>query len=199
MRQHFNVAPELRWSAQDYMPADGVPYIGRVSSRSDRVFVATGFQKWGLSTGTFAALIIRDLIDGRENAWHRVFDSTRLDLRRSAKTLVKENVNVAQRFVGDRVADLKARHIDDLEPDEGDVVDNGEDIVAAYRGVDGVLHQVSPICTHLGCLVAFNDAEKTWDCPCHGSRFTVDGEVIEGPAIKELSPVKPEVKRAADG
>jgi glycine/D-amino acid oxidase-like deaminating enzyme/nitrite reductase/ring-hydroxylating ferredoxin subunit len=198
-REQFDVAPELRWSAQDYMPADGLPYIGKITSRSERVFVATGFQKWGLSTGTYAGMIIRDLIDGRDNAWHQIVDSTRVDLKRSAKTLVKENVNVAQRFVGDRLADLKARHIDELSPGEGDVVDTGEEVVAAYRDESGVLHQVSPICTHLGCIVSFNNAETTWDCPCHGSRFTIDGEVIEGPAVKELARIERELPDAADG
>jgi glycine/D-amino acid oxidase-like deaminating enzyme/nitrite reductase/ring-hydroxylating ferredoxin subunit len=185
-REHFNMDAQLRWSAQDYMPADGRPYIGRITSRSDRVFVATGYQKWGLSTGTYAAMILRDLVEGRDNAWHATFDATRIDLRHSVKPLIKENVNVAKRFIGDRINETDAKPISELKPGEGDLVRDDGELVAAYRDDDGVLHALSPKCTHLGCLVSFNSAERSWDCPCHGSRFSLDGEVLEGPALEPL-------------
>lgn len=191
-RERFDMGAEFRWSAQDFMPADDIPYIGRASRGTDRIFVATGFKKWGLSTGAFAAMLIRDLIDAKDNPWHQVFDATRIDPAHAGKDLVKENLNVAKRFIGDRIADTRARKIEDLTPGEGDVVDNGERVVAGYRDEHGALHEVSLICTHMGCHVRFNTAEKSWDCPCHGSRFTVDGEVLEGPATQPLAPVEEE-------
>jgi Rieske Fe-S protein len=148
--------------------------------------VATGFKKWGLSTGAVAAMLFSDLINGRQNPWAEVFDATRIDPRHSAKNLIKENVDVAKRFVGDRVADTRARPIEELAPGEGDIVDNGFQVVAAYRDDDGTLHQFSALCTHLGCHVRFNTAEKSWDCPCHGSRFGLDGAVLQGPAVQPL-------------
>lgn len=185
-REHFGVEPELRWSAQDYMPVDGLPYIGRASHASKNVFVATGFQKWGLSTGSFAGILLADLIAGRENPWAHVFDSTRIDAPRAAKPFVKENLKVAKHFVADRLRTIRSRSVDDLRPGEGDLVDNGFRTVAAYRDDSGRLHQLSATCTHMGCKVRFNTAEKSWDCPCHGSRFGIDGRVLEGPALEPL-------------
>jgi glycine/D-amino acid oxidase-like deaminating enzyme/nitrite reductase/ring-hydroxylating ferredoxin subunit len=188
---HFDLRPDTRWSAQDFVPADDIPYIGRASRFTHRVFVATGYKKWGLSTAGFASKLIADLIGGRDNPWLSVFDATRIDPRHAGKELVKENVDVAKRFIGDRLADARARKIESLERGEGDVVDNGFRVVAAFRDDDGTLHQVSPVCTHLGCHLRFNSAERSWDCPCHGSRFDVDGAVLEGPALHPLDPVEP--------
>jgi Rieske Fe-S protein len=194
-RDHFNVrSVDYKWSAQDYMPADDVPYIGKLSPRSDRMFVATGFKKWGMTSGTAAAMILTDLIAGRQSPWADVFDSTRLDLGASAARLIKENINVAKRFVGDRLQARAAPPIESLKPGEGGIVKLGAEKVAAYREVGGAFRAVSPICTHLACVVAFNAAETTWDCPCHGSRFDLDGNIIEGPAVRNLPKVDlPEV------
>ena len=188
-REHFGVDPELRWSAQDYMPADGLPYIGRAAHTARNVYVATGFQKWGLSTGSFAALLLSDLIGGRDNPWAEVFDSTRIDAPRAAKPFLEANLKAGKHFIADRLRAIRPRSIDDLGPGEGDLVDNGLRTVAAYRDDHGKLHQVSATCTHMGCKVRFNPAEKSWDCPCHGSRFDVDGRVLEGPATKPLEDV----------
>ncbi|HEX2053303.1 MAG TPA: FAD-dependent oxidoreductase [Actinomycetota bacterium] len=186
-RERFNVTSvDFRWSAQDYMPADDIPYIGRLSPRSDRLYVATGFKKWGMTAGTAAGRILSDLILGIDNPWSEVFDATRLDIGPSAGKLIKENANVAKRFVSDRLHTLVAPDINSLKPGEGAIVRAGRDKVAAYREVGGMMKTVSPVCTHLGCVVSFNDAEQTWDCPCHGSRFDTDGNVIEGPATKAL-------------
>ncbi|HEX2178011.1 MAG TPA: FAD-dependent oxidoreductase, partial [Actinomycetota bacterium] len=148
-RDRFNVkAVDFRWSAQDYMPADEVPYIGRLSPNSERLFVATGFRKWGMTGGTAAAMILRDLIVGRTNPWAEVFDATRLDFAPSAAKLIKENANVAKRFFGDRLSALVAPEIDTLKPGEGAIVRTGQGKVAAYREVGGMVKAVSPICTH---------------------------------------------------
>ncbi|MCU1379736.1 MAG: dependent oxidoreductase [Acidimicrobiales bacterium] len=178
---------EHRWSAQDYRTADGLPYIGRLDLFSHRVFVATGFRKWGMTNGTVAAMILADAVTGAESPWAWVFDSTRFELARSAQSFVTENAVVATRLLGDKVATLRRPSVDDLAEGEGGIVDLDGHKVAAYRGPDG-LHCLSPVCTHLGCEVRFNTAEVTWDCPCHGSRFDVEGRVLEGPAGRDLAP-----------
>ncbi len=191
VRDRFNVrSVDFRWSAQDYMPADDVPYIGRLSPRSERLYVATGFKKWGMTSGTAAGMILRDLIVKQPNRWIDVFDARRLDLGPSASKLIKENANVAKHFLSDRLSALVAPDIDSLKPGEGAIARAGREKVAAYREVGGMMKAVSPTCTHMGCVVSFNDAEETWDCPCHGSRFDTDGNVIEGPAVKPLHPVE---------
>ena len=170
------------------MPADNVPYIGRLAPGSERVYVATGYKKWGMTTGTAAGVIISDAILGRDNPWAALFDATRVELTRAAKGLVAENADVARRFVGDRLALLKAPPLAELARGEGQVVEVAGERVAAYRDEAGVVHAVSPICGHLGCVVAWNSAETTWDCPCHGSRYDYHGRAIQGPTVKDLEP-----------
>jgi glycine/D-amino acid oxidase-like deaminating enzyme/nitrite reductase/ring-hydroxylating ferredoxin subunit len=179
------VGIEHRWSAQDYASVDGLPFVGRQLPGS-KVFVATGFKKWGMTNGTAAGLLLADVMTGRTNPWSSTFDATRQRTTLTSRDLYKENANVAERFVGDRLSSLRPPSVDTLAPGEGGIVTCAGDKVAAYRDEDGGLHAVSPVCTHLGCLVAFNTAEKSWDCPCHGSRFTVDGEVLQGPATHDL-------------
>lgn len=179
---------EHRWSAQDFVPVDKVPYVGRLTRNDDQILVATGFKKWGKTNGTAAAMMISDSILGRDNPWASFFDANRVEVTASAKEFVKENLDVVKRFVGDRIASLAPPGVEDLAPGEGGVVGADGEKVAAYRDDDGTVHAVSPICTHMGCLVAFNTAEKSWDCPCHGSRFDYEGRVISGPAVDDLEP-----------
>jgi len=178
-----------RWSAQDWSAADGVPYIGRMAGADDGVFVATAFQKWGMTHGTVAAMIIRDLVADRENPWLEVYDATRIAPRQSLKGVVSENLATVKHLFGDRLGTGDRATIEELAPGDGAVarVDGHE--VAAFRADDGSLSAVSAVCTHLGCLVTFNPAERSWDCPCHGSRFTIDGSVLEGPAVDDLAEV----------
>jgi glycine/D-amino acid oxidase-like deaminating enzyme/nitrite reductase/ring-hydroxylating ferredoxin subunit len=176
---------DYRWSAQDYVPADHVPFVGPVSPGRDRVLVATGFKKWGMSNGSAAGVMLADRIAGRENPFADFFDTNRLNPRQSIKELVKENANVVKRFVGDRLR-TETRSVADLSPGEAAVLVEGTERVAVFRDDAGVVHAVSPVCTHMGCTVTWNTAETTWDCPCHGSRFSCDGEVIQGPAVKDL-------------
>ncbi len=185
-REHFPIrSVDFRWSAQDYVPADHVPFVGPLAPGSERAFVATGFKKWGMSNGGAAGIMLTDRILGRDNAWAAFFDSNRLNVRQSVAEVVKENANVVKRFIGDRLR-TETRSIADLAPGEAAVLVEGADRVAAYRDPGGTVHAVSPVCTHLGCTVTWNTAETTWDCPCHGSRFTCDGNVIQGPAVKDL-------------
>ena len=187
-RANFDVdSIEYRWSAQDYHTVDGMPYVGQLTPREDRVLVATGFRKWGMTNGTAAAEILADRILGRDNPWAAAFDATRVAPGASVVSFFRENVGVAWHFVADRIAALRAPAADTLRPGEGAVVKQGGVAAACYRDDAGELHAVSSTCTHLGCRVGFNNAERTWDCPCHGSRFDIDGHVLEGPAVRDLA------------
>ncbi|HVL05069.1 MAG TPA: FAD-dependent oxidoreductase [Acidimicrobiales bacterium] len=176
---------DYRWSAQDFVPVDHVPFVGPVSPASERVLVATGFKKWGMSNGSAAGVMLADRIAGRQNPFADFFDTNRANPRQSIKELVKENANVVKRFVSDRLQ-TETRSVADLAPGEAAVLVEGTERVAVYRDEAGAVHAVSPVCTHMGCTVTWNTAETTWDCPCHGSRFTCDGAVIQGPAVKDL-------------
>ena len=188
-REHFAVTEVAhRWSAQDWSSADGVPYIGRMAGNGDRVYVATAFRKWGMTHGTVAAILIRDLIAGRENPWLDVYDATRIAPKQSIRGVISESAAVLKHFIGDRLGLGDEATIEELAPGEGAVVRIDGDPIAAYRDDDGEVHAVSATCTHLGCHVTFNPAELSWDCPCHGSRFSTDGAVLEGPAVDDLAP-----------
>lgn len=185
-RENFAIESfEYRWSAQDYQTVDRVPYVGR-SPRLRRTFVATGFGKWGLTNGTVAAALLTDLIAGRTNPWHDVFDATRLPDLAGIRDLVVNNAHVARRGIQDTIARLRAPAVDRLAPGEAGMASVRGATVGAYRDPEGGLHSVSLTCTHLGCTVRWNDAEGSWDCPCHGSRFDPDGAVLNGPAVRPL-------------
>lgn len=179
-----------RWSAQDFSSVDMVPYIGRLKRSTDNVQVATGFRKWGMSNGTVGAMLISDKILGRRNRWASLYDSKRMKPIASAREFTKENANVAQHFVGDRLRHPQEIKPGDLQPGEGGIVTVGGTKAAAYRNADGELQAFSRACTHLGCHVRWNPAESSFDCPCHGSRFDRDGDVITGPAVRALEPVE---------
>jgi Rieske Fe-S protein len=186
-RERFDVASvEYRWSAQDAMPADGIPYVGKLSPVARRVWTASGFKKWGITNGAAAAIMLSDAILGRDNPWAATFDANRFTPLASAPALLKEQISVGAHFFGDRLAPPDVRSLEQLAPGEGGIVKVDGDRVAAFRDDDGVVHAVSSICTHLYCQVAFNAAERSWDCPCHGSRFATDGTVIQGPAVNPL-------------
>jgi glycine/D-amino acid oxidase-like deaminating enzyme/nitrite reductase/ring-hydroxylating ferredoxin subunit len=186
-RERFDVeCVEYRWSAQDAMPADGIPYVGKLSPIARRVWTASGFKKWGITNGAAAAIMLSDTILDRENPWAATFDSNRFKPLASAPALLKESISVGAHFFGDRLAPPDVRSLEQLAPGEGGIVKVDGDRVAAFRDDDGVVHAVSPICTHLYCQVSFNPAERSWDCPCHGSRFATDGTVIQGPAVSPL-------------
>ncbi|MFN2487637.1 MAG: FAD-dependent oxidoreductase [Acidimicrobiia bacterium] len=184
--ENFDVESfEYRWSAQDYLTVDGLPYVGR-SPLTRHTYVATGFRKWGLSNGTAAARILSDLILGNENPHAAVFGAGRLGGPAAIGKLVRDNLKVGWYLVGDFVGRLSAPPLAQLAPGEGGLVDVDGKTVAAYRHFSGEVDMVSATCTHLGCTVHWNDAEDTWDCPCHGSRFAIDGSVLNGPATSPL-------------
>jgi glycine/D-amino acid oxidase-like deaminating enzyme/nitrite reductase/ring-hydroxylating ferredoxin subunit len=177
---------EYRWSTQDNYSADHVPFVGKLTRRADHVYVATGFGGWGMTNGTVAALILTDAILGRPNAWAELYDSTRLPRVRGLGRFVKENANVGTRWIGDRLPGRKGEP-DDIPAGEGRIVDLNGERAAVYKDEQGALTALSATCTHLGCIVSWNTAEKTWDCPCHGSRFDTTGRVIQGPAVRDLA------------
>lgn len=191
LREHFAPAtPEYRWSTQDLYSVDELPYVGRVT-RDGAVYVATGFGGWGLTNGSLAGLLLRDAIAGRENAWLELLDPGRSTLAGVPGALVRENVNVARHLVGGKLR-RRPTSAEDVVPGQGEVVELDGEKAAVYRDGSGVLHAVSAVCTHMGCIVEWNQVEGSWDCPCHGSRFTVDGEILDGPATRPLAPVAAE-------
>jgi glycine/D-amino acid oxidase-like deaminating enzyme/nitrite reductase/ring-hydroxylating ferredoxin subunit len=186
-REHWDVQSlEYRWSSQDNTTIDTLPYVGAIAPTSDRVLMATGFAKWGMTGGTAAAHILAARLTGAKSAWADLFDPNRLNLRAAAPRFVEENAKAGLHFFGDRLKHRGTRPIDSLAPGEGDIVRLGGAKVAGHRRDDGTLVAVSPVCTHLGCQVNWNTAERSWDCPCHGSRFSPEGDVLQGPAVHRL-------------
>jgi glycine/D-amino acid oxidase-like deaminating enzyme/nitrite reductase/ring-hydroxylating ferredoxin subunit len=186
-REHWDVtAVEYRWSSQDNTTIDLVPYVGPLSPLTDKMLMATGFAKWGMTGGTAAAMVLCELAQGRDHGWAGLFNPSRFKPLASAPKFLEENLQAGFRMVYDRLANRGGRPIEQLAPGEGDIVSAGGRKVAGYRDDDGELHAVSTRCTHLGCQVNWNAAERSWDCPCHGSRFAPDGRVLHGPAVKGL-------------
>jgi glycine/D-amino acid oxidase-like deaminating enzyme/nitrite reductase/ring-hydroxylating ferredoxin subunit len=195
-REHFPVrSVAYRWSAQDYKPVDGMPYVGPLRF-ADHIQIATGFNKWGLSNGVVAAWIMSDNILERPNPWAEVFDANRGHALGRYADLVKDNLHVAKRFLADRIEVPIGASTSEIGPGEGRVIRVGGRPIAVHRTPDGDLRAVDATCTHLGCLVAWNDAETSWDCPCHGSRFAPTGDVLTGPAIAPLQPVEDDLTDA---
>ena len=189
-RERFDVESiEYRWSTQDYVSVDRVPFVGPIDPGTRNVYVATGFGGWGMTNGTAAGALLADLITGRDNPWSDVYHPTRLRLGASKRDLVRHNKHAAKHYAKDYLGHQPRLDLDDLGPGEADVFEDRDDPVAVYRDRDGEVHAVSAVCTHLGCLVSWNDGEESWDCPCHGSRFDVDGEVLDTPAIDDLEPL----------
>jgi glycine/D-amino acid oxidase-like deaminating enzyme/nitrite reductase/ring-hydroxylating ferredoxin subunit len=175
-----------RWGNQDYYSSDRLPYIGRILPGSTHIRVATGFNAWGITTGTAAAMIIADDVLGEANAWASLYDARRTGLRHGAQTLLKKNVSVAGSWLAEHLRSGARRSAGTLAPGEGALARIGGKTVAAYRDAEGELHALTPYCTHLGCELHWNAAELSWDCHCHGSRFGVDGRVLGGPAVRAL-------------
>ena len=189
-RERFGIeAAAYRWSTHDYTPLDKLPYIGALRLGDDRVLVATGYAKWGMTKGTLAAAILADAVEGRRHAYADLYDSTRLHARQSATTFARENAFVAWRFAADRVRPRDGLdEIERLAPGDGTIARVGAGQYAVARDDDGRLHVRSARCTHLGCIVGWNGADRAWECPCHGSRFAADGTVVQGPATADLPP-----------
>lgn len=188
-----NITPEprvlARWSGEIFDPADGLPYVGEGGKGE---LFATGFSGTGMTFGSLSGSILRDLARGRPNRYAELFSPDRVH---GWQELAKHNLNAAWHFAQDRVRAADPDAIDRLTPGEGVVVRLGAKPVAVSKHADGSLTAVSARCTHVGCLVNWNRAEQSWDCPCHGSRFQAGGEVVSGPAVKALAPVDLDAER----
>jgi len=178
-------AIEYAWSGQVYEPVDAVPYIGKAPGM-ERGFIVTGDSGEGLTTGVAASLILRELVMGRESPWSGVYDPGRKSLR-SIGTYVHENLDVAANLTEHVHDSHQLKSLDDVPADAGAIVSVDGRKLAAYRDPNGELHLRSATCTHVGCIVHWNSFERCWDCPCHGSQFSIDGEPLAGPAMKPLA------------
>ncbi|SFB08231.1 MULTISPECIES: FAD-dependent oxidoreductase [unclassified Bacillus (in: firmicutes)] len=177
-----------RWSAQDLVSLDKVPYIGPIKSDKKNILVATGYKKWGMTSGTVAAQLMTDLITARENSYVDVYTPSRFNADPSLKNLITQNLDVAAHLLKGKL-EFVPKSTRDLENDQGSVVIVNGKRAGAYKDKNGELFIVDTTCTHLGCECEWNHAEKTWDCSCHGSRFAYSGEVVEGPAKKPLKKI----------
>jgi glycine/D-amino acid oxidase-like deaminating enzyme/nitrite reductase/ring-hydroxylating ferredoxin subunit len=188
-RERFPSATEVmyRWSGQIVEPVDSLAYIGRNPADADNVYVATGDSGTGMTHGTIAGLLLTDLIAGRANPWEKLYDPGRVSLR-AAGDFARENINVVRQY-SEWLGPGDADSVTQIHLGEGAVVRDGLHLVAVYRDADGELHRRDARCPHLGCVVGWNATERTWDCPCHGSRFDAQGRVINGPAATDLAAV----------
>ncbi len=180
--------PMYGWATQDTDATDTVPLVGPLHPGARGLWVATGFRGWGMSGGIMAGRLLATLIDGGTSPWAELYDPRRVaPVLREAPRFLQTQAKVARHFVGDRLAAaFGATPVEDIEPGDGAVVRVGGESVAVHRDDEGELHAVSARCTHLGCLVDFNAAERAWECPCHGSRFGRAGSVLQGPAPRPL-------------
>jgi Rieske Fe-S protein len=174
-----------RWSGQVIETNDGLPFIGETSKHQ---FAATGYAGNGMTFGTLAGMMARDAALGLKNPWQELFDVGRTKVLGGAWDYLKENVDYPYYIIRDRFAGAEGRSLRAVHRGEGRILSLNGQRAAAYRADDGRVTLLSPICTHMGCVVAWNNSERTWDCPCHGSRFKATGEVLAGPAESPLSP-----------
>ncbi|MGK9126300.1 FAD-dependent oxidoreductase [Olivibacter sp. SA151] len=196
LRERFNVNSVVySWAAQQYKPADGIPYIGK-SSGSKKTYIATGFSADGLVYGTLAAIIISAEIIGNPNPWNKLYDASRITPIASAANYIKANASVTYELIKDYLFKENVDHFSEIKPTEGKIMEIKGQKCAVSRNRTGDLFIVSAVCPHMGCIVHWNSGEQSWDCPCHGSRFTTDGEVIEGPAISALAPIHHEPSKS---
>jgi Rieske Fe-S protein len=175
-----------RWSGQVIEAHDGLPYIGETAEHQ---FVATGFAGNGMTFGTLAAMMARDAVAGRKNPWSELFRPDRKKIFGGAWDYIKENIDYPYYMAKDRLRGAEGNSLDDVGAGEAKILRLDGDWVAAHRDRHGEAHACSAVCTHMGCIVHWNSAEATWDCPCHGSRFTPDGELLAGPAESPLATV----------
>ncbi|GAA6620162.1 FAD-dependent oxidoreductase [Scytonema sp. NUACC26] len=175
---------DYRWSTQDAVSFDRLPYIGKLTPLNNHIYVATGFSLWGMTKGTLSGILLADRILGIDNPWAELYDATRATPFVSVEG-IKQNLDVGVHWVGDRIKGISNSFVD-VTSGEGKIVTVDGKKVAAYRDEAGEIHAVSAVCPHLGCVVAWNSAEKSWDCPCHGSRFDYNGKVLHGPTVKDL-------------
>ncbi len=180
---------DYRWSAQDLTTLDKVPYIGPATKDNKTYLTATGFRKWGMTNGTIAGKILTDYITGTENPYFDLFTPSRFHADPAVKKFMEINADVAKHMIKGKL-EFTQNNIDKLERDDATLARIDGKRVGVYKDKDEAIHMVDTTCTHLGCEVKWNSGDRTWDCPCHGSRFSYTGEVMEGPAKKPLKRIR---------
>ncbi len=185
--------PEARekyhWSAQDCMTVDGIPYIGKASDEMSNVYAITGFNKWGMTSAMVAAMIISDMILGKENEFSEIFSPKRFDFTASVKNMTKDMSKLAKNLITKKIS-ISSGDIEHIKNGDAEIIEYNGEKVGVYKDADGKAFIVSAICTHMGCELQWNRDELTWDCPCHGSRFDYEGKVINSPTTKDISEEK---------
>lgn len=179
---------KYRWSAQDLYTLDKLPYVGPITAKKPNILVATGYRKWGMSNSHAAAKILTDLVLEKENPYAELYSPSRFYTDPSIKKFLSQNLDVAGHLIEGKF-DIADKRIEDVSNDEGAIVVVKGQRAGCYRDIEGHINLVDTTCTHMGCEVEWNSGDRSWDCPCHGSRFSVEGEVIEGPAKKPLKQV----------
>lgn len=192
VRKHYGVqSVDYKWSSQYFVPVDGLPYIGLMPGH-DRMYIATGYNGNGMVLGPLAAKIICELITNQESIYEKLFDPSRIKPIAGFMEFVKENADVISKFIGMRFSYEKIEALAQLAPGDAVLAEWEGKKVALHKDENGHVYVLDPVCPHAGCLVEWNGAEKSWDCPCHGSRFSCNGDLLTGPASKGLVQVKPE-------
>ena len=176
---------KYHWSAQDCMTIDGIPYIGRYSSETPNIYVATGFNKWGMTSSMVSAMIISDMILEKENDFSEIFSPRRFDLSLSINNIANDLIETAKNFIAQKIY-IPSSEIEHIKNGHGGIIEYNGEKVGVYKNKEGKEFFVSTKCTHLGCQLSWNADELTWDCPCHGSRFDYKGRLIGSPATKDL-------------
>ena len=187
--QHFDY-DELTasWSSQYYDSADGLPFIGSMPNENN-VYIATGYGGNGMTFGSMASLVIPDLLEGKENPLAELLSPSRIKPVASAQQVLSEGVNAAKHFIMDKFSAETLKEVESLQPAEGKIVHYRDRKLAICRDMEGELHAVNSVCPHMGCTVSWNPSEMSWDCPCHGSRFGMNGKLLNGPASVDLGRV----------
>ena len=187
-RERFPMAEDVlyRWSGQLLQPVDSLAFIGKNPGADEHIYIVTGDSGNGITHATIAGMLLTDLICGCDNPWKDLYDPSRISFR-SAPSYAKENLNIAEQY-SSWLTPGDVGSVDEIPNDSGAVIRRGMHKIAAYKDADGNVTERSAVCTHLYCIVDWNDTEKTWDCPCHGSRFDQYGKVVSGPAIADLDP-----------
>ncbi|HOB75223.1 MAG TPA: FAD-dependent oxidoreductase [Phycisphaerae bacterium] len=186
----------FRWSGQVMETIDGLAFIGRNPGDYPNIYIATGDSGMGMTHGTIAGMLLTDMILGRPNRWEKIYDPSRRTLR-AAGDFARENLNVAWKYA-DWIKPGEVESVDEIPPGKGALIRRGLKLIAAYRDASGRVHERNAVCTHLGCIVSWNEAEETWDCPCHGSRYDGYGNVLNGPTIYGLGPAEAEAPQRAE-
>ncbi len=180
-----------KWSSQYYVPADGLAYIGQMPGENN-IYISTGYNGNGMTFGSMASLIIPDLMDGKTSPLSNLLSPGRIKPVASARNVISEVFNASAHFVKDKFSAEKIKDLDTISAGEGKIIKHDGNTIAAYRDLKSEIHLLSPVCPHTGCNVVWNPSEVTWDCPCHGSRFSIDGSLLNGPAMSDLKKIDQE-------